>query len=737
MTRFPAFSHSKRLFRVLTVAVTAASLPTFGLAQTAPKRAKTDDKNAPTTLGAEQMTGRPDREVILERDAEIIRGGTTVNADKATYDIVEDEVNAAGQVRIKRFGDRYTGDELKLKMDTGEGYVTHPTYRLELNNAQGKGERIDFESQDRANVTDGTYSTCEGPDPDWYLQSSRLNLDTGRDIGTASKAIVYFKGVPILGSPFMSFPLSDARKSGALPPTFGVSNKGGLEILLPYYFNIAPNRDLTLYPKIISQRGLQLGAQGRYLGETYAGQTRVEGMPDDQMSGTSRYAISSIHTQRFASGLTFSSNLNAASDDNYPNDFRNTITTASQRLLLRDMSLGYGGAYWSATARASNYQVLQDPLAPITRPYDRLPQLTFNAGRQNVQGFDWSVVSEFTRFSHPTLISGERFVINPRISYPIVRPGYFVTPNLSFNATTYSLANPAATSPGQPSAITRVLPTLSVNSGLTFERETSFLGKAATQTLEPRLFYVYTPYRDQSQIPLFDSGLADFNFSQIFSENRFSGYDRISDANQLTAAVVSRFIEPSGVERARLALAQRFNINQPRVAISATGEVSRSDLLASASGQLTSMLSTDVNMQYSQSLRSLVRANFGARWQPGPMRVLNLAYRRDVRAELAPLYRLKQFEVSGQWPIASRWYAVGRVNYSIAERKVAESLLGMEYKADCWVFRMVGQRTPTATGVATAAIFFQLELNGLSKIGSNPLKALQTSVPGYQVVNKP
>lgn len=737
MTRFPAFLHPRRLFRVLTVAMTAASLPSFGLAQTTAQQARTDDKDAPTTLGAERMTGRPDREVILERDAEIIRGGTTVNADRATYDVVEDEVNAAGQVRIKRFGDRYTGDELKLKMDTGQGYVTHPTYRLELNNAQGKAERIDFEAQDRANVTDGTYSTCEGPDPDWYLKSSKLNLDTGRDIGTASKAIVFFKGVPILGTPYMSFPLSDARKSGVLPPTFGASNKGGLEILLPYYFNIAPNRDLTLYPKIISQRGLQLGAQGRYLGETYAGETRVEGMLDDRLSGTNRYAISSTHTQRFASGLTFSSNLNAASDDNYPNDFRSTITAASQRLLLRDINLGYGGSYWSATARASNYQVLQDPLSPIARPYDRLPQLTFNAGRQNVNGFDWSAVSEFTRFSHPTLIRGERFVVNPRISYPIVRPGYFVTPNLSLNATTYSLANPAVISASQPSAFTRVLPTLSVDSGLTFERETSFLGKAATQTLEPRLFYVYTPYRDQSLIPLFDSGLADFNFSQIFSENRFSGYDRISDANQLTAAVVSRFIESSGAERARLALAQRFNFTQPRVAISSTGEVSRSDLLASASGRLTPTLSTEANMQYSQSLRSLVRANYGVRWQPGPKRVLNLAYRRDVREELAPLYRLKQFEVSGQWPVASRWYAVGRVNYSISERKVAESLLGMEYKADCWVFRMVGQRTPTATGVATSAFFFQLELNGLSKIGSNPLKVLQTSVPGYQVVNKP
>jgi LPS-assembly protein len=737
MTWFPAFFHSKRLFRVLTVAITAASVPVFASAQAAAKRAQNNDKDAPTTLGAERMTGRPDREIILERDAEITRGGTTLNADKATYDIIEDEVEAVGNVRMKRFGDRYTGDELKMKMDTGQGYVTHPTYRLELNNAQGKAERIDFEAQDRARVTEGTYSTCEGPDPDWYLRSSTMNLDSGRDIGTASKTIVYFKGVPILGTPYMSFPLSDARKSGALPPTIGTTNKGGLEVVLPYYFNIAPNRDLTLYPRIISRRGLMLGAQGRYLGESYAGETRLEGLLNDQQTNTNRYSISSTHAQSFGSGFTFSSNLNAASDDNYPNDFPSTITEARQRLLLRDLNLNYAGSFWNASVRSSSYQVLQDPAAPIQHPYGRLPQLTYQAARQNVNGFDWSVVSELTRFSVPGMDprpQGNRLVVNPRISYPFIRPGYFVTPNLSLHATSYNLENLPASS---TSSLTRVLPTLSIDSGLIFERDTHFLGRAATQTLEPRLFYAYTPYRDQTAFPLFDSGLADFNFTQIFSENRFSGHDRISDANQLTAAVTSRYIEESGAERMRFALAQRFYFNDQKVA-GVTGNETRSDLLLAASGQITSTLNLDTNLQYSQSLRRVTRANYGVRWLPGPKRVLNAQYRRDLPNSLA------QIDVSAQWPIAQRWYAVGRVNYSLRDQriaesrgKLAESLLGLEYKADCWVFRVVGQRTPTATGVATTSLFFQLELNGLTRLGSNPLNVLRANVPGYQMVNTP
>jgi LPS-assembly protein len=732
MIRRAVLSRKKRLVRVMALALTAASLPPFAFGQTGVKQPRGNEEDAPTNLGAERMTGRPDREVILERDAEITRGSTTLNADKATYDIIEDEIFATGNVRLKRWGDRYTGDELKLKMDTGKGYVVKPTYKLEANNAQGKGDRIDFEARDKALITQGTYSTCEGPDPDWYMRSSTISLDTGRDFGSARNAVIFFKGVPILGSPYMSFPLSHERKSGFLPPSIGTTNKGGLEILTPYYFNIAPNRDLTLYPRIISQRGFQLGADARYLGESYSGQTKVEGLLNDRLTKGNRWAISSTHNQKFDSGLTWAADINAASDDTYPSDFPSTITAASQRLLLRDTLLSYTGSFWTASMRASNYQVLQDPASPIGRPYDRLPQLTFLAQRSNVNGFDWSVNSEMTRFWHPEALRGERFVVNPRISYPTVKPGYFVTPALSLHATSYALHNQA---PGLPSTLSRVLPTASLDSGLIFERDTSFLGKPAVQTLEPRLFYVYTPYREQSTAkgwPNFDTGLADFNFSQIFSENRFSGHDLISDSNQLTAAVTSRFLEPTGAERMRLALAQRYYFNEQRVVASFTGgpNETRSDLLAAASVQVTPQFSFEANTQYSQSLRTVSRSLYGVRYAPGPKRILNLQYRKDLASALDLI------DISGQWPVADRWYAVGRVNYSRSERKIAESLLGMEYKADCWVFRVVAHRLPTATGVATSAIYIQLELNGLSKLGANPMELIRTNVSGYQPVNQ-
>lgn len=727
MTLRRRFPKTFRLFPALAIALSALAPADRALAQASPQPAPIDESDAPTTVDAERLSGRPDREITLERDVEVQRGNMTLNADRAEYDIIDDRVRATGNVRLRNFGDRYSGEEINLKMDTGEGYVVHPAYRLQNNNAQGTAQRIEFESRERAVIEEGTYSTCEGPDPDWQLRAGRLTLDRERDIGTARNAVVIFKGVPLLASPYLSFPMTSQRKSGILPPSIGTSSRGGLQIQVPYYWNIAPNRDLTIYPRIIAQRGVQLGAQARYLGQTYQGQTRIEGMTNDRLAGRSRYAYSSNHTQRITPSLTFNADLNGASDDAYPNDFTNSITTATQRLLLRDMNLVYAGPVWTGSARTSSYQVLQDPVSPILRPYDRLPQINVSGIKRDVKGFDLSLDSELTTFWHPDLVRGSRMVVNPRMTYPLIYPGFFITPSASLHATSYSMGNQAA---GKPTAFNRVLPTLSIDSGVVFERETTLLGQRLTQTLEPRLFYVYTPYRDQSALPNFDTALADFNYTQVFRENRYSGNDRISDANQLTAALSSRFIESNGVERMNLALAQRFYFNEQRV-IGGSSIETKSDILLLGYGQVSSTVAVDSTFQYSQSLRSLQRSSFGVRWRPGTNRVLNVQYRRDLTTPL------RLFDVSAQWPLSNRLYGVGRLNYSLEENRLAESVAGLEYRADCWIFRAVAQRIPTATGVSTSTIFLQLELNGLSKIGSNPLQILRTNVPGYQSLTSP
>lgn len=732
-----------RLFSsTLVVASATTLLPLTVYAQmVAPDKAAVaaDDRDAPVNVSAEQMTGRPDRQVNLDRDVEVVKGSTVIKADKAEYRIIQDEVEATGHVWMKRLQDRYTGDHAQMNMESGVGFVTNPTYLIAKNGGRGRAERIDFLSDDQAQVTQGTYSTCEATDPDWYLRANTMDLDSGRDVGTMHGGLLYFKDVPILGSPWMSFPLSGERKSGVLPPTIGMTTTGGAEVMVPYYFNLAPNYDLTLYPKYIARRGLQLGAETRYLGDTYSGNIHIEGIKD-QLTGTGRYSLSSIHDQMLTPNLRLRWDLNKASDDDYASDFAHSITASTTRLLPRNVSLAYSSTYWSLTGLVSKYQLLQDVNSPITRPYDRVPQIDFVGNRYDIGGFDFSTVADFTRFSNADLVGGDRAYVTQSVSYPIVRPGYFITPKVTVDATSYKLNNLTA---GARTNYTRTVPIVSLDSGLVFERETGLLGRTMTQTLEPRLFYVRAPYRDQSQLPNFDSGLADFNFAQIFSENRFVGHDRISDSNQLTAAVTSRFIEENGLERLRMAFGQRYYFTDPRVVLDGTTTTtlgSKSDLLLALGGQITKEFSTDNTVQYSETLRQMVRSTFGIRWQPAPKRVLNLQYRLDrtyVDPSTGLLSPLRQIDISGQWPISQRWYAVGRLNYSLPDRTVAEGLLGMEYKADCWVFRLVAQRIPTSSTKASTGFFIQLELNGLSRIGSNPLEAIKSSVPGYQNVNLP
>lgn len=687
------------------------------------------EKNCPQVAEAETMNGSLDRIMYLINDVEVSQCDTDVVADRATYHVVEDQIDAFTNVRMTRFGDLYVGDELILRMDNGLGYMLNPDYHLAGNNAQGQAKRIDFEAEDQAKVISGTYSTCEGTDPDWYLKSATMDIDRGTDTGTAHNATLYFDGVPILFAPEMPFPLSDARKSGFLAPSEGGSNRGGLEIETPYYFNIAPNRDLTLYPTWIQERGLQLGADIRYLEPNYFGETKVEVLPHDDLTGTERWAISSVQSQNLAPNWNLYWNINGASDDNYPNDFTRSITSASQRLLWRDFSLTYTQPFWSAQLNVTGYQVLQDPLAPIIPPYDQLPQFLLHAGRLDVGGFDWSVDFSAIRFWQPDVVEGDRFTLTPRLSYPIIVPYGFITPKITLNLSEYQLQDQAV---GVPSQIYRALPTFSLDSGLIFERDMAFDGHDLTQTLEPRLFYLRTPYHDQSFIPNFDTADATPNFTQLFAENRFVGGDRIGDANQLTAAVITRFLDPTGEELARFGIGQRFSFEKERVTLPTDlpGTNSNSDLLFSAAGKFSKILTATADIDYSETTHGLTEADVGMRLQPEAKKLLNIQYIRDVPNAV------EQISTSGQWPILQRWYAVGRVDYSLTTHDVTQGLIGVEYKADCWVLRFGAQHTQTATDVSSTSTFVQLELNGLGSLGQNAVESMRLNVPGYQAVNQ-
>ena len=392
--------------------------------------------------------------------------------------------------------------------------------------------------------------------------------------------------------------------------------------------------------------------------------------------------------------------------------------------LLRQGSLSYGGGWWSAQALVQRYQTLQDPaLPPVVKPYDKLPQLLLTANRPDIKGFAFAMTADYTDFHSASLDNGRRTLLYPQLTYPLEGSSYFLRPKIGLHFTRYDLDRLTSTG---ADAITRTLPITSVDSGLIFERGIDWFGRGVTQTLEPRLYYLGVPARDQSQIPVFDSALADYNFAQIFSENIFSGSDRIADANQITAAISSRLVEQDGVELIRATLGQRYYFRDQTVTLPGVParDSRTANLLAALSGKLTRTLSFDSALEYNPSTRIGDKVTLAGRYQPGVNRVLNASYRfqRGV---------LEEVDVSGQWPLYRRWYGVGRYNYSLADRRLIETIAGMEYNGGCWVGRVVVQRFATNSFTTNSSFFFQLELNGFSRIGSNPLDMLSRNIPGY------
>ncbi len=398
-------------------------------------------------------------------------------------------------------------------------------------------------------------------------------------------------------------------------------------------------------------------------------------------------------------------------------------------LLPREGSLGRGGTWggsgsYGFSALVQRWQTLQvDPLVPVTPPYSRAPQLTLTAARPEVLRSDFDFYGQYVGFDHPTLVNGTRVMAYPSLSVPLQTAYAYVTPKLGFNLTRYFI-DPHPTGFADQ---TRSLPTFTADGGVVFERPTTIGGAPFVQTLEPRLYYVYIPFRDQSRIPVFDAGQQDINFATIYSENQFAGWDRINDANQLTLGVTTRLLSTdTGAERLRAGVAQRYYFVTQRVALPGVPvrTSTSSDLLAALSGAVSPHWVAEAGWQYSTNFSQTQKFNVGARYQPAPGKVLNLSYRETLNS-------IRQTDVSTQWPLGRGWVGLGRWNFSLREQRMLEGLIGAEYNGGCWVLRVVAHRFATATQQTSTTFFVQLELNGVSRIGSNPLETIQRNIGGY------
>ena len=738
-------------------------------------------RQLPSILQAQTLSGRPDLDTIAEGNAEFRRGGTVIRADRLTYQAPDDLAIAKGNVHISRDGNIYTGPELQLKVQRFEGFFLNPTYRFSRIGAGGTAQRVDFLDEQRAVASRATYTSCPSDGsgtPAWLLSTDRVQIDFANNEGIADNAVLRFYGVPILAAPRLSFPLTDARKSGWLPPNFDLDTKSGLQFSIPYYWNIAPNRDATFTPQLSTRRGGGLESEFRYLEPGQRGDVRLNLLPFDQLTGTTRYALTGSHQSDFANDLRAQLRVLRVSDNEYWKDFPRDLASLTPRLLASDLEITRPfGDDWNAYARVQRWQVLQtaDLTTRIEAPYERLPQIGARYSQRLSGGFEFGFEAEFNRFTNPTDAvsvarpTGARVHALGSVSRPFSTPGWAVTPKLSFNAASYALDQPLTD--GRTSAA-RVIPTLSLDSSWVLERDTRFFGRSVRQTLEPRLLYVNTSYRDQARLPNFDSSAKDFNFDSIFSESAFSGVDRVSDAHQITAGVTTRVLSPeTGAEVLRLGLAQRYlfrdQIITPKEANTAGTTTTPvdpfsgvgpaltqrfSDLLLLGSTTLVPSWTLDASLQYRPDSKRLARSIVSARYSPGPYRTLSATYRLTRGLS-------EQVELGWQWPIygplpsglggrggslasgagascPGSWYGVGRINYSTLENRLIDSLVGLEYDAGCWIGRVVASRLSTGRSEATTRLSVQLELVGLSRLnlGSNPLQVLKDNIPGFRLL---
>jgi LPS-assembly protein len=715
----------------------------------------------PTIVFGERITGRTDLETVIEGQAELRRGDTVIRADRLEYHQADDLARARGSVRINKAGNVFEGPLLELKVDAFEGFFNQPRYRFLRNDAYGEADRVDFIDDKRAIIRNATYTTCQrrpGPSwmPDWILRAASIRIDEEEETGQASGAVLSFMGLPILPVPALSFPLSEKRKSGVLPPTFGLDNVSGVELTLPYYWNIAPNRDATLYPTLMTKRGVDLGGEFRYLERNYSGTWRANYLPNDNLRDRDRWGYSAKHEGLYALGgaspVGLSLNVNRVSDDNYWRDFSRTTASLTQRLLAGEGTMSWARGDFSFVTRALKWQTLQDVTAPIVPPYDRVPQLVGRWQRSQLPGgLEASVETDYTRFESDRSLTlqpnARRAFALAQVSRPWQAPGWFVTPKMQLHGTSYEFDAPLTTGATRAN---RTVPTFSLDSGLVFERDASFFGRAFRQTLEPRAFYVYTPFRDQNSLPNYDSGANDFNFATIYTENAFGGHDRIADNNLLTLGATTRLLDPdTGAEAARFGVAQRLRFKDQLVTLPGGEPVSErlSDILFGASVNWVPQWSVDSTVQYNPKTRRSIRSTIGGRYNPGNYRVISAAYRMQRGLS-------EQIDVGWQWPLndlwgdkgaqlapgqgegEGRWYSVGRLNFSLKDKRLVDAIVGLEYDAGCWLGRIVFERLQSGTSSSNKRVLFQLEFVGFTRLGSNALQTLKENIPRYQFLRE-
>jgi LPS-assembly protein len=654
--------------------------------------------------------------VLLRRDDKL------AGAETARYDPVQKAIYLEGGVRYEDPGTEVISRTAEFAYVTGRIKFEGAKFSLG-NNARGAADAIEINQNGVLSFDGVEYTTCPPGSEDWLMQGRSIELDTGRGVGTAKGMKLKFKGVPILYAPYLSFPIGDARKSGILTPEIGSSGRSGNEIRVPWYWNIAPNYDATITPRLLTSRGLQIGADFRYLTERNEGMVAADYLPNDDLTNETRYRYRLRHRTLFGNGWRNMVNLVEVSDSQYYEDLGGSLSMSSITHLDRNVRFDYFSPNFSIFGQVQDFQTIDDAILPDQDPYRRLPQVLVNGRWKTPFGLRFGIDGELVNFDRDVGVTGWRVNARPKLDMPIAGSGWFITPGFEFDHTRYDLRN---TQPGDSVDPNRSVPISSLDMGLIFER--TAVNSSRIQTVEPRLLYVYIPYRDQDGLPVFDTITPDINLVQLYRKNRYLGIDRIGDTEQLSLGITSRILDLStGRELMSVTIGQARYYGDRMVTL--PGDTMLTSQTSDYIAQLRILLFKNVNFdfghQWGAGVSNTTKSEARLQYRPASNKILNLSYRfrRDS---------LEQGDVSWSWPVANRWNFVGRYNFSFRDQEVLEQFFGLEYESCCWGLRLVSRRhISTRDGTRDSSFGLQLVLKGMTSVGTAADKLLERGILGY------
>ena len=671
------------------------------------------------------------------------QGTRQLRSDEIVYNQSEAVIEATGNVRFWDEGVFVTGERAREEIEQDVITIEPATaFMLEDEHGHGDAAEIKILGNERMTANDVTYTTCNPGDADWRITASRVEFDRTKDAGTARNTWLEFKGQRVFYLPWISFPLSGQRKTGFLAPTYGVGGSSGAEITAPYYFNLAPDYDATLAARAMSERGVQAQGEFRFLSRGYgSGRVAAHYLPFDAKFDDDRAAFDLEHRHRWSDRWSTDARFEWVSDAEYLEDLGASLSQSSRTHLPRRFDASYRGDGWGALVRFQDFLTVDRTILAQNRPYARLPQILVqtNLPERN-RAPNFGATAELTYFDQRSRTTGARVDLQPSLTYPIRTAGTFMVPKAAVRFTRYALDRTEAEA-SRDDAPSRLLPSFSLDGGMFFERPVTLHGQSLTHTIEPRLYYLLVPFDHQDDLPIFDTSRSSFGFAQLFRENRFSGRDRIGDANQVTLALTSRLLDERGGELARASIGQIRYLRDREVVLGTNDdpETTRgSDIVAEIEARPTREWRLRAGLQYDTGASRTDKNALNVRYQPDRRSVVNATYR--LVRDIAPAKTIEQVDLSFAWPIGAHWRTVGRWNLALHEdrNQTLEAFGGLEYESCCWGFRAVARRFLSNGGRSDGedsysnGLFLQLELKGLTGVGNRAEALLTRSIPGYE-----